>query len=151
MNNFRFNKEKVLILDWGGRTINTLLFENDDLIDTHTEELGILSIFPKIAEEISTNTGISIKNEQVFNILKNGLFHKGKQIDIESFVSKIALEYCNEIYKILQLQWNIDVIKYVPLIGGGSIIMAKYLQSYLPQSELQNNPQLLTAIGMKES
>ncbi len=150
MNNFRFHKEKVLICDWGGRTLNTLLFENDDLIDTHTEELGVLSIYPKMAEKISTETGISINNNQVFNIIKNGLYHKGKQIDIESYISKIALEYCAEIYKIFQLQWNIDTIKFVPMIGGGSIIMTKYLQNYIPQAELQPNAQLLTAIGMGE-
>lgn len=150
INNHRFNKQKVLICDLGGRTLNTLLFENDDLIDTHTEELGVLSVYPKIAEKISTETGTSIKNEQVFDILKNGLFYKGKQIEIDLFISDIIYNYCNNIYKNLQLFWNVDTIKYVLMIGGGSIIMTKYIQQFIPQAELQNNPQLLSAIGMGE-
>jgi hypothetical protein len=150
MNNFRFNGEKVLLLDWGGRTLNCLLFENDDLIDTHTEEFGVLSLYPDLAEKISTETGISIKNEQAFNIIKDGLFFKGQFLDVNDFISPIIYKYCNDVYKFLQLRFNVDTIKHVPLIGGGSIIMNNYIQKYIPQSELQPNAQLLTAIGMGE-
>lgn len=150
MNNFRFHNEKVLLCDLGSRTFNQLLFENDELIDTHTEELGILSIYPKMAECISTETGISIKSTEMYNIFKNGLYHKGNLIDIEPYISSIANEYANTIYKNLQILWNVDNIKYVPMIGGGSIIMNKYIQKYIPQSELHPNAQTISAIGMGE-
>ncbi len=150
MNNFRFHKEKVLLIDWGSRTINTLLFENDDLIDTHTEELGVLSVYPNMAEKITTETGISVKSEQMYSILTKGLNYKGEIIDIEPIISPIANECCNEVYKKQLLRWNIDTIKYIPLIGGGSIAMHKYLKQYIPQAELQTNAQCLAAIGMGE-
>lgn len=150
MNNLRFNGEKVLLLDWGGRTLNSLLFDNDDLIDTHTEEFGVLSLYPDLAEKIATETGISIKNEQMYGILKEGLFYKGKFINVDELISPIVYKYCNDVYKSLQLRFNIDTIKHVPLIGGGSIVMNNYIQKYIPQAELQFNAQLLTAIGMGE-
>jgi hypothetical protein len=150
MNNFRFHGEKVLIGDLGSRTFNQLLFENDELIDTFTEELGVLSLYPRMAECISTGTGISIKSNEIYGILKNGLYHKGTQIDIEPFISSITIEYAETIYKNLQLLWNVDNIKYVIFIGGGSIIMTKYLKQFIPQIELISNAQTISAIGMGE-
>jgi len=150
INNVRFNGRKVLLIGIGSLTTNSILFENDSLVDLHTDEIGILKIYKDCAEKITTITGYDIKYTDMFGILQYGLYISGKPINIESIIEPIIMEYCNTIYKNLKLKWSIDTIRYVPLIGAGGITLEKYLKRYIPQIELQENPQLLSVIGMGE-
>ena len=146
----RFNGRKVLLIDIGGLTLNSVLYENDEFVDCHTDEFGILKVYKDIAEAITTETGKDIKYTDVFDILQYGLSIKGNTIDIESFVKSIILSHCSNIYKNLKLKWSIDTIPYVVMIGAGSITMYKYLKVYIPHAELSKNPQTIAAIGMYE-
>lgn len=150
MDSLRFNGRKVLLIDWGGLTLNSILFENDEFVDCHTDEFGILKIYKDMAETITSSTGEDVKYTDMFDILQHGFIVNGKEIEIESIIKPIALEHCNNIYKNLKLKWSISSIPYVCMIGAGSIAMTKYLKNYMPHAELQENPQLLAAIGMGE-
>lgn len=148
--NGRFNGQKVLLLGWGSLTLNQILFEEDTIVDLHTDEFGVLKIYKDIAEKITTDTGYNIKFNDVFNILRNGLYISGKYIDVDTIIQPIVMEFCHTVYKNLKLKWSVDTVRYVPMIGAGSIIMEKYLKKLIPQAELQPKPQLIAAIGMGE-
>lgn len=146
----KFNKRKVLILDWGGLTLNQHLFYDDELIDSNTDEFGSLKIYQDMAGRINSEFGTNIKLEELHDILINGLQYKGKNIPIRETIKDIALNYCENIYKKLKLKWDVDTIQYIPLVGGTSIIMINYLREYIPHCYLENKPQFLSAIGMGE-
>lgn len=150
MNNERFNGEKVILLDWGGLTLNQLSFKDNELIDMHTDEFGVLKMYKEIAEKITSETGINVLIEDMDDILKSGLYHKGHLIETEPYIRNIAIPFCGKIYKDLKLRWGIDTIKHMLMIGGGSIAFTKYLQHYTPHAELQENAQLLAVIGLGE-
>jgi hypothetical protein len=146
----RFNGRKVLLLDFGGLTINTILFDQDCFVDCHTDEFGILKVYKDMAEKITTETGYDVKYTDMFDILQYGLNIDGKPIDIEPMIKSIALSHCNNIYKNLKLKWSINTIPFVQCIGAGCITMYKYLLQYVPHAELTPNPQTIAAIGMGE-
>lgn len=150
MESERFGGQKVLLIGIGSLTVNTILFENSNIVDLHTDEIGILKIYKDCAEKISTSIGYDVKFTDMFGILQYGLYISGKQIDVEKIIEPIIMQYCSTIYKNLKLKWSIDTIRYVPLIGAGSITLEKYLKKLVPQAELQQNPQLLSVIGMGE-
>jgi hypothetical protein len=150
MRNERFCGRKVLLLDYGGITLNQILIEDDSVVDLHTDEFGILKVYKEMAEKITSDIGIDVKMEDMLDILKYGLSNKGEIIDVSDIIKPIALSYCNQVYTSLKLRWSIDNIPFVPMVGAGSITMYRYLKEYVPHIELQDNPQLLAAIGMRE-
>lgn len=145
---FKFNGQKVLILDWGGLTLNQILFEDDEIVDLHTDEFGILKIYKDMAEKITSETGYNVKFEDMFDILISGLYIQGKSVCVDDIIKDIALEHCRTIYKNLTLKWSVDTIPFVSLVGASSITMYKYIKQFIPHAELENNAQSLTAIGM---
>lgn len=150
MDTQRFNGRKVLLIDWGGLTLNSILFENDEFVDCHTDEFGILKVYKDMAEAITSSTGENVQYTDMFAILQSGFIVNGKEVEIEQIIKPIAIEHCSNIYKNLKLKWSVSSIPYVCMIGAGSINMTRYLKNYIPHAELQPNPQLLAAIGMGE-
>lgn len=51
----KFNRRRVLIVGLGSWNMNSILFENDEIIDMDTDEIGCLRIFKDIASHINTN------------------------------------------------------------------------------------------------
>jgi hypothetical protein len=146
----KFSKKKVLILDWGGLTLNQHLFYDDELIDSNTDEFGSLKIYQDMASKINSEYGTNIKLEEIHEILINGLQYKGTVIPVRDTIKDIALSHCENIYKKLKLKWDVDTLQFIPLVGGTSIVMIDYLREYIPHCYLENKPQFLSAIGMGE-
>jgi len=148
----KFEGRKAIILDWGSLTLNQILFSNDEIIDMHTDEFGVLKVYKDMAEAITSKTGIDVKLEDMLEILQFGLFDNSNIIYVDEIVKPIAMDFCREVYKSLKLKWNINTIPFILMIGAGSITMHKYLSEdeFVPHAELQNNAQLLTSIGMNE-
>jgi hypothetical protein len=144
----RFSGRKVLLIDIGALTINTILFENDDFVDCHTDEFGILKVYKDMAEAITSFTSENIQFTDMFDILQNGLNINGTKVDIEETIKPIALNHCANIYKNLKLKWSINTIPFVCMIGAGSITMYKYLKVFVPHAELIESAQTIAAIGI---
>lgn len=150
MNYERFEGRKVLLTDIGGLTINSILFEKDEIIDAHTDELGVLKLYKLMAEKITSETGYNVQLEDMYSILTTGFYIQGNEVPIKEMIQDIALTYCSNIYKHLKLRWSIDTIPFVPLIGAGSITIEEYLKRFIPHVELMPNAQILSAKGMGE-
>jgi hypothetical protein len=148
LDNKKYNGRKTLLLDWGSRTLNQILFENDEPIAMHTDNDGVLKIYKEMAERVTSVTGHDVKYEEMYDILSYGLTDKGKIIDVSDIVSPIAIENCKRIYRNLNVQWSVDTIPYIPMVGGGAIMMSKYISKFIPHVELQNEAQSLAAMGM---
>lgn len=144
----RFEGRTVLILDWGGLTVNSIKFENDNFIDCHTDEMGILKTYQKMAQGITTEFGKNINYLDMFDILRYGFFLDGEKIDIQSIIEPIALQTCEELKRSLELRWGISTIPFVPCIGASFITMINYFKKYVPQAEIILNPQTIAVKGM---
>lgn len=148
LNYKKFNGRKVLILDWGGLTLNSILFQNDEIVDLYTDEFGSLKIYKNISGEINSLFGINVKIEDIHDIIINGFLIKGKEIAVKDIIKDITMDYCKQIYKNLKLKWDIETIPYVILIGGSSLSLGEYLCKYIPQAIIENNAQILAVQGM---
>jgi actin-like ATPase involved in cell morphogenesis len=146
----QFESMKTLIIDIGGLTINQSLFSNNELMELTTDEDGVLHIYQEMAAEINKHMKSNISLEGMYEIITKGMYHKGMPIDVGAYIDRIADSYCERIYRKLKLKWDVDNIKYVLLIGAGSITMEKYLRKYIPQATLMEDAQFLNARGMYE-
>lgn len=139
----KFNSRKTLIIDWGGLTMNTILFQNDEIIDVYTDEFGSLKIYKEIAGEINSEFGTNIKIEDIHDLILHDI-----PMGFVPIINNITMSYCKQIYKNLKLKWDIDTIPYVSMVGGSSLSCGKYLAKFIPHLVIEENPQMLSAIGM---
>ena len=144
----RFGGRKTLIIDWGGLTLNSILFQNDEIIDVYTDEFGSLKIYKDISGEINSRLGTNVKLEDMHDIILNGFPIKEHLPMVKDIIKEITTTYCKQIYKNLKLKWDVDTIPHVSMIGGSSISLGQYLCKYIPHAGIEENAQTLAAKGM---
>lgn len=137
--------KQLLIVDVGGRTTDVALFINNKIKDVKTVSTGSLTVYEEIVEEVNNKFITDFKLEDGEELLKNGLFLKGKQQDLR-FIVEILKRHFNAIYKELQLKFNLD-LGYVFLTGGGSYLFRKAFKNRLSNVLLSNDPIFDNAIG----
>lgn len=137
----------LIIVDIGGRTTDVCLFENKKIKLVRTIPVGMLNIYEDIVTYINTKYTENYKLEDGEVILKEGLFLKGKQQDIE-FIKPILQRHFNSIYKDLQLNFNTSK-GYVLLTGGGSITFKQAFKNRLENLIISRDPVFDNAKGFK--
>ncbi|MBB6623852.1 ParM/StbA family protein [Clostridium gasigenes] len=152
--NLSFEQKKIIgnhpliIIDIGGRTTDICLFENGKITKVWTVPTGMLNIYQDIIDYINTTYTEGYKLEDGEVILKEGLFLKGKQQDI-NFIKPILQKHFNSIYKDLQLNFNTSK-GYVLLTGGGSIVLKRAFENRLENLIISNDPTFDNAKGFKK-
>jgi hypothetical protein len=149
-NNERFNGDRTLLVGIGSFNSNQYLFENDEYIDFESNEKGCLKVFQKMASEINAEYNTDIKTEQIYTILTKGLFINGERVPIASIIDEIGYEYAKDFHRTLKLRWDVKTIPFIELLGGGSIVLNKYIKEYIPHVELLPNAQTIAVKGMEE-
>jgi hypothetical protein len=149
VNNTRFNRKRVLLVGIGSFNSNQYLIKNDEIEESDSNEMGCLRIFQKVASAINSVHNTNVKKEEVYDIMKDGLFKDGEIIDITSIANEIIYPECEKFAQEMKLRWSINNIPNVIAVGGGSIVLKPYLCKYIPHLELINNAQNVAAKGMK--
>ncbi len=137
--------KQLIIIDIGGRTTDIIVFQNKIIIDVKTIPIGMLNIYQEIIDTVNTKYTESLVLEDGEGILKDGLFLKGKQQDI-NFVQPILKRNFNSVFKEIQLKYNTNK-GYVYLTGGGSILLKLPFKNRLSNLLISNNPIFDNAIG----
>ena len=137
--------KQLIIIDIGGRTTDIIVFQNKVIIDVKTIPIGMLNIYQEIIDTVNTQYTESLVLEDGESILKDGLFLKGKQRDI-NFVQPILKRNFNSVFKEIQLKYNTNK-GYVYLTGGGSILLKLPFKNRLNNLIISQNPIFDNAIG----
>lgn len=137
--------KQLIIIDIGGRTTDIIVFQNKVITDVKTIPIGMLNIYQEIIDTVNTQHTESLLLEDGETILKDGLFLKGKQQDI-NFVQPILKRNFNSVFKEIQLKYNTNK-GYVYLTGGGSILLKLPFKNRLSNLLISNNPIFDNAIG----
>jgi plasmid segregation protein ParM len=135
----------ALIIDFGGLSIDTALFKDGKLVKYSTYSMGTMKLFSKMANKINSDYDLSKTEWDMEEILKDGLFIHGKQVDIE--VDSIVIEHVMEIIERLSLEYDLKSIRNILLTGGPTDWIIKYLIHYIPQIKTMKNNQYSNAIG----
>lgn len=138
----------LIIIDIGGRTTDVCLFENKKIKFVRTIPVGMLNTYKDIIDYINTTYTEGYKLEDGEQILKEGLFLRGKQQDV-SFIKPILQRHFNSIYKDLQLNFNTSK-GYVLLTGGGSITFKQAFKNRLENLIISDDPVFDNAKGFKK-
>lgn len=144
----KIGNKPLIIIDIGGRTTDICLFVGGKIKKVWTVAVGMLNIYQDIINYINTKFTEEFKLEDGEDILKNGLFLRGKYQD-NSFIKPILQKHFNSIYKDLQLNFNTSK-GYVLLTGGGSITLQNAFKNRLENLMISDDPIFDNAKGFKK-
>lgn len=117
-------KDKVVgILDFGGNTINCIIYDNGNLIkDTITQlDLGMIKLERNIIDEINSKTAWSVQEYEVKEIIENN--------ECKEIVDRCIYNHIKEIkQRLRERKWNIDRLT-IFATGGGSVQLKEYLEA----------------------
>lgn len=118
-------KDKVVgILDFGGATINCMIYSNGQLLkDTITTlDLGMIRLERALIDAINIATGWNVQEYEVKEIIKNS--------ECGEIVDKCIYNHLEVIKQRLhEKKWNTDRITLF-CTGGGSVQLKAYLEEY---------------------
>jgi len=139
-------EKDCLIIDIGGLSIDTALFDNGKLTKYSTYSMGIMKLYNKIANRVNSQFDLSLTEWDVPNILKKGLYIYGQKmpIDVESLIKAHTLE----IIERLKLEYDIKLLN-VLITGGGAILLEEYFKLDILQSKVLGD-QFSNAKGFKK-
>lgn len=134
-----------LIIDNGGLSIDTALFQNKKLIKYSTYSMGIMKLYSKIANYINSLYDLSLTEWDIERILQEGLFIYGEKVELE--LDHIVKSHIDEIVSRLKLEYDLKAINNVLMTGGGSQWIFPSLRKDIPQAKLMANNQFANAKG----
>lgn len=140
-------KDKVVgILDFGGNTINCMIYDHGSLLKEtiSTLDLGMIKLERAIIDELNTKNNWNVQEYEVREILDSG--------ECKNHIERCILSHLNEIkQRLLEKKWNIDRLT-IFATGGGSVQLKGYLEKtfnriILSQNGLWDNVDGLWLVG----
>lgn len=133
-NKEEFKKRKIIVVDIGGLTIDSIEFEYGVIINSFTEQKGILifknKLYNSFKNDIMIELDINGRDdlfESVFN--KTSFVFGDKEIDLTRYYSMVS-NYVSDIIDTLVLNFSLSD-KDIRFIGGGSMELKDILESYI--------------------
>lgn len=117
-----FKNEVVGVLDFGGNTINCMIYDRGNLLkDTITTlDLGMIKLERKIIDTLNIETGWNLQEYEVRDIIEHG--------ECKQTVDRCIREHIREVkQRLLEKKWNIDRLT-IFATGGGSSQLEEHLE-----------------------
>lgn len=142
-----FVKNQLTIVCIGGRTTEICQYKNGKIIGFDSYKLGMLNVYQDIVSYINNKYTKDFELEEGEDVLENGLLLDGEYIDM-SFIKPILKRHFIDVYKDIQLKFNIDK-GYIYLSGGGSKIFEKAFRNRSSNVVKSNDPIYDNVMGYK--
>lgn len=147
-------KQSTLYIDMGGRTIDTGVIENANVLidDCETfEDSGMLAIHDKIQTALKSYR-TNITRAELELIISSGKFvaekTTGKQIDVRDIVNQAVSSVIESAIDRILSTYNFNNFNRIKFTGGTSIKLAPYLERYVKNAEVSKNGLYDNVYGM---
>lgn len=147
-NTDKYTDKSVLLLDIGGLSVDAIHFIDRKVIKYDTVELGVMNLFARMASEINNTFNTKHSQWDMDRILTHGLRIRGEKQDT-AFLQKDLSDHVINIYNWLKMQFDLNSIDEVIMLGGGGELFFNELKKYVPQATLKENALLANAEGLQ--
>ncbi|WP_026673976.1 ParM/StbA family protein [Alkalihalobacterium bogoriense] len=146
-----FKGRRILVCDFG--SLNVSFLEINNLIPVYdnltTSTLGINILRSKISESLTTNYGIAFNDDDIEQILKDKyvVIDGKKQEGSNALIEQLIEEHIKKIINYAKSRKISFSNKEIILVGGGSILLKKYLISHFPNAIILNDSQFANVLS----
>lgn len=135
-------------IDIGGRTVEIIQVENNQVVFAKTIFEGMFVLYGKIVDKLNSMYATQLRDEYAERILTIGFQIDGVQQDI-SFLTPILAEYVDSIVDEVKKSTPCNITK-VMLTGGGAQPLFAAIKRRLPNVRLVENGQFSNAMMFKK-
>lgn len=125
--------QKLGVVDIGFRTTDFSIFDHLQYVErsSTTMDTGIAKCFSVIANKLRKESGVNIELYRMFKFVESGVLKiKGREYNISNLKKRVYTHAASAIAADLNRLWEDDWdIDSIILSGGGSMELAKYIQS----------------------
>ncbi|GAB6099695.1 hypothetical protein JCM16358_15740 [Halanaerocella petrolearia] len=143
-------KEKIAILDVGGRTTDGLAYNCGEIINESpfSSDIGMSNVFRAVSNHL--NIDENLIRETVINNQDTITYNQEEQ-SIKEIRDNYYCELSKEIFKATRNEWRdfISLVNQVLIVGGGAEFLEPYLKNNFGKIgiEVIPNPQLANVLG----
>jgi plasmid segregation protein ParM len=147
-------KDKIAIVDIGGRTTDIVVVENWSvkLDQAATMDVGMLSARQSLSEKILVTHDVTVSDKMLISAMKTGYIKiYGRQVDVRGLVHDSLRDLLQNIKtKVKQVIGKGVDIDCVIMTGGGAQSLSEALTGWYPRQIIASNPQFSNAKGMRK-
>lgn len=144
----KYGQARLLVIDIGGKTTDTVLVDHKSLVKTDSIALGVAHLKSELTSLICKTRKISSISETKINeaIKTHMIDINGIKVDVREEVTQKINEFTAEIKKLVQTNYrDYKTLDYIILMGGGATIFESYLSKVFGNLEMESNSQLTNA------
>lgn len=133
----------VGLLDFGGNTINCMVFDKGQLIkDTLSQlDLGMIKLERQLIDAINTHKLWNVQEYELQEIIQSN--------ECADIVADVYSNYVSEVkQRLLEKQWNIDRLQLFAT-GGGAKQLKPYLEQHFKHIKVSDNGIYDNVIGLQ--
>jgi hypothetical protein len=121
---------KYIVIDWGGKTLDVICYENGEIVSQRTFPIGALDLYKDIQEELESNPEYSVECKKMSCetvIRKRSIIIEGAARAIPDFINAQLETFANKGLKILEDNVPDYKTSNRIFIGGTSSMVKEYL------------------------
>lgn len=126
--------DKVVgILDFGGNTINAMIFHNGKLLkETLSQlDLGIIKLERQLIDAINQEMLWDLQEYELYDVIKSH--------ECDTVVNQVMQQFTDRIKQHLRSKmWNVDRLE-IFATGGGTTLLKPYLEQHFNKLKVSNN------------
>lgn len=135
-----YRDKQVGVIDIGGLNINACVYDKGDYLAStiFTINKGSNILMNELKGKLNKLFNSNLQDWQMEMVIKDGFIKKDPEKS-RKVIEEFLHEYVNNIVSIAkQNNWDIDNMNIV-FIGGGSLLLNKYIHAVLPDAEVSKN------------
>lgn len=140
-----YKHRNTIIVDLGGLNATFCTFKGiQPLINSMiVSDLGINVLKGKIGTVINERYGITVSSDDLEQVLQSGYFASRGEIFEESkvFIEEMKFEHLQQIVQFAKSRGYTFNMTDIHFVGGGSIILRRYIKQEFPHAVIMENPQ----------
>ncbi|AGB40065.1 actin-like ATPase involved in cell division [Halobacteroides halobius DSM 5150] len=149
-NNADIMRDKIAIIDVGGRTTDGLAYNCGEIINESpfSSDIGMSNVFRAVSNNLNIDENLirsAVVNQQ------DTITYNQEEKSIRDIVNKCYQELAREIFKATRNEWRdfISLINQILIVGGGAKLLAPFLKKEFGRIGIQAipNPQLANVLG----
>ena len=140
----------VCVVDIGGFTVDVSFFVNKKLKKLDTVELGMNVFAKELMNEIKSKYGVAYDVLRADDILDSKeIVVNNRGINIEELINTVLKRHANVIENRLMGMKEYNTSKHI-FIGGGSLRLARYLDSEIDKDTIYTNSKAFYKLGVSK-
>lgn len=140
-----YKGKNTIIVDLGGLNTTFCTFKGiqPQINSMIVSDLGINVLKGKIGKVINERYGLTVSSDDLEQVLQSGYFASRGKIFEESkvFIEEMKFEHLQQIVQFAKSRGYTFNMTDIHFVGGGSIILRRYIKQEFPHAVIMENPQ----------